>query len=356
MFTKICIRTLLVLTAIILYTSCIKEAKLNYRKPQPSLVVEGLLLTDSTPCKVTLSYSGLFNENGGQLQDFIDDAEVYLKDVDANDSVQLVNQFGGTYVATDGFVAAAGRAYALSIHLSNGERYASLPERIVSVPKDLQLEDSIGVLVPPDLPDLYGADVKIRTHDPANETNYYRWITTDYLSRKATGIPCGMSLCNQYCYQLYEDKEVRILSDALINGNEIRNQSVLLSPYYYYGKHYIEIKQLSLTREAYEFWKLYQEQTTRTGTIFDPLPSPLQGNIYSVDDPNKLALGYFEASDVASLKIILAPIFIDAYYTLAYVKRHIYPDFGNCWDVYPNAIKNPPPGWENVTPLIYYVY
>src|SRR5690349_14947215 len=122
----------------VLFFSCIKEAKLDYREPEPDLVVEGLLLTDSTPCKVTLSYSGLFNKNGAQLQNFIDDAEVYLKDVDANDSVQLVNQQNGTYAATDGFVATAGKAYALNIHLSNGERYASIPERIIPVSKDLQ--------------------------------------------------------------------------------------------------------------------------------------------------------------------------------------------------------------------------
>src|SRR5689334_13092 len=115
----------------VLFFSCIKEAKLDYREPQPNLVVEGLLLTDSTPCKVILSYSGLFNKNSAQLQYFIDAADVYLKDVDANDSVQLLNQQNGTYIAKDGFVAATGKAYALSIHLSNGERYASIPGRII---------------------------------------------------------------------------------------------------------------------------------------------------------------------------------------------------------------------------------
>lgn len=345
----------LILITLFLFSSCIKQVKLDYREPKPTLVVEGLLLTDSTPCKVTLSYSGLFNENGAQLQDYIEDAFVYLINDNKGDSSELFHQQQGLYVSENNVIAKAGESYHISIHLANGERYASLPEKIVPVPKNFEL-DSIGVSVPMDLPDLYGADVHIKTQDPANETNYYRWITTDYLPRKATGIPCGTSLCNQYCYQLYEDNNIRILSDALVNGNEIRNQSVLVSPYYYYGKHYIEIKQLSLTRQAYEFWKLYQEQTARTGTIFDPLPSPLQGNIYNIDDPNKLALGFFEASDVAALKIILAPIFIDSYYTLAYVQRHIYPELGNCWDVYPNAIQYEPPGWENVTPLIYNVY
>jgi len=344
-----------VLVISIILTGCIKQVKLDYRQVEPSLVVQGLLLTDSTPCKIILSYSGLFNENGAQVQNFIDDATVYLKDDDSGDSTQLTLAQSGTYVSTDGVIASAGKSYSINILLSNGERYASLPEKVGSVLKNFQI-DSIGVSVPPGLPDLYGADVKIKAQDPAYETNYYRWITTDYVSRKATGIPCGTSLCNQYCYQLYQDNTIRILSDAAVNGKEIRDQSVIISPYYYYGKHFIEIKQLSLTRQAYEFWKLYQEQTTRTGTSLDPLPSSLQGNIYSVDDPNKLALGFFEASDVVSQKITLAPIFIDAYYTLAYVSRYIYPDFGNCWDVYPNAIQDAPAGWENIPQIIYYVY
>ena len=348
-------RLTFVLFISICFTSCIKEAKLDYRQPKPTLVVEGLLLTDSTPCKVTLSYSGLFNENGAQIQDYIDDAVVYLIDSDKGDSIELVHQQQGTYVAEENVFAKAGESYHISILLANGERYASLPEKITPVPTTFEI-DSIATATPPGLPDLFGADVQIRTQDPAGETNYYRWITTDYIPRKATGVPCGFNTppCFQYCYQYFEDHTIYTLSDANINGNEIRGKTVLISPYYYYGFHFIEIKQLSLTRGAFEFWRLYQEQTTRTGTIFDPLPSPLQGNIYNVDDPAKLALGYFEASDVSSKKIVLAPIFINAYYTLQYYKR--YEEQGACYEILPNAQTDAPAGWENVSKKIYNVY
>ncbi len=349
-------RFYLILILVILFNGCIKQAKLDYRQQQPLLVVEGLLLTDSTPCKVTLSYSGLFNENGAQLQSFIDDAVVYLKDDDSNDSTKLINQQSGTYVSSDGVVAKAGGTYHITITLSNSEKYASFPEKIVPVQKDFEI-DSIGVGVSPGPYDLYGADVKIRTQDPANETNYYRWTSREYIPRKATGVPCGFPPtppCFQYCYQYFEEPVIHILSDVNINGNEIRHQSVLISPYYYYGAHYIEIKQLSLTRQAYEFWKFYLEQSTRTGTILDPLPSPLQGNIYNTNNPDKLALGYFEASDVASKKIILAPIFLNAYLTLQYYTRHEAE--GACYQVYPNAQSDAPSGWENIPETIYNVY
>ncbi len=341
-------------------SSCIKEVKLNYRTPQPTLVVEGLLLTDGTPCKVTLSYSGLFIPAGAQVPDYINDATVFVKDNDEADSVQLVNQDNGVYLAEDFFKVKVGNSYSISITLSNGEKYTSVPEKVLPVSNDFQL-DTIGVSVPYGLPDLYGADIQIRTKDPAGEKNYYRWIAIDYLPREAKGVPCGSPggapvSCFKFCYQFYNEKDIRILSDATIDGNEIRHQTVLVAPYYYVGLHYVEIKQLSLSRQAYQFWQLYLEQSARTGSILDPLPSPIQGNIYNVADPDKLALGYFEVSDVASKKYILFPTFINAYYTLAYAFRYIDPRIGPCWEIYPDAIHFAPSGWENLPETRYDVY
>lgn len=340
-------------------TGCVKEVTLNIRNPKPTLVVEGLLLTDSTPCKVTLSYSGAFNKNGGQLQDFINGATVYLKEIESEDSVQLVNIDNGAYVEAPNskIFAKPGNSYSLSIQLLDGSVYASIPEKIVPVPKDFMI-DSIGVGVPYKLDDLYGADISIETTDPADQTNYYRWITAqDYIPRKATGFPCNSSEnCEMYCYQSYTDRTINILSDALINGKQIKYQPTIVSPYYWYGRHYVELKQLSLTKEAYQFWKLFQEQTTRTGSILDPLPSPVNGNIYNVNDPNELALGFFEASDVATLKFVIAPQFMNSYYTLAYAFRYVDPQQRACYEAYPNAMKYPPADWEDAPEYLIQVY
>ena len=352
-------RALNLIIILFLFCGCIKQIKLNYRTPPNTLVVEGLLLTDSTPCKVSLSYSGLFNEKGGQLKNYITDAIVFVYD-DMNDSLKLTGDGAGNYTDVHNeFYAKPEHSYYIKIFLSNGETYASVPENIPKVVNNFEL-DTIGVSPTPALPDLFGADIKINIQDPPDETNYYRWITRDYVPRKATGVPCSFgnppAFCNQYCYQVFTDSVIRILSDKNINGNLIRDESVLISPYYYYGNHFVEIKQLSLTREAYQFWQLYQQQTTRTGTIEDPLPSALNGNVYNIQDSTQLALGYFEASDAVSKKYILAPQFINSYFTLANITRYIYPEQGNCWDVYPNAFQYGPDEWNNLTPLIYNVY
>jgi hypothetical protein len=318
------------------------------------LVVEGLLLTDTTPCKVTLSYSGIFNSAGAQAQNYVDDATVFVKD-NTGDSTKLTNIGNGDYVSTSNINAKPGGSYSVSITLSNGKKYASIPETIAPVPQNFSL-DSVGEVMSGTVDGLYAADIEIKTQDPANQKNFYRWISTDFVSRKSTGISCGINSppCFQYCFQYYQDNSVYILSDANINGKEIRYQTALISPYYYYGNHYIQLKQLSLTAQAYQFWLLYQQQTTRTGSILDPLPSPLQGNIYNINDSTELALGYFEASDVASIQFILSPIFINAYYTLAGGQDYIAT--GACYLVYPDATTYAPPGWGSAPQYIINVY
>ena len=52
------------------------------------------------------------------------------------------------------------------------------------------------------------------------------------------------------------------------------------------------------------------EQTSRTGSIFDPLPASLEGNIYNINQPNELALGYFGASAVSYKRIVIVPMYL----------------------------------------------
>ncbi len=106
---------LVIISIIILpFTGCIKQISLNLRATPPQLVVEGLLLTDSTPCKVTLSYSGIFNNTGGQVQNFINDATVFVKDA-TGDSTKLYNVGSGVYQSASNVNAKAGGTYSLSI-------------------------------------------------------------------------------------------------------------------------------------------------------------------------------------------------------------------------------------------------
>src|SRR6185436_12218579 len=59
--------------------------------------------------------------------------------------------------------------------------------------------------------------------DPQQEENFYKWNFSTWTLRQTHGIPCGFGcVMYEYCYQKFTDENTHILSDAAINGNEIK--------------------------------------------------------------------------------------------------------------------------------------
>ncbi|HEY4154498.1 MAG TPA: DUF4249 family protein, partial [Puia sp.] len=199
--------------------------------------------------------------------------------------------------------------------------------------------------------------VSVNTHDPPGVRNYYRWTASGYVPRKSWGDTCNIFViipcrdpfdcsCGALCEQFLKYNPVNVFSDQFIDGNSIV-LPVFYSPVYWFGKHFIEIKQYSLSREADEFWQQYLDQTNRTGSILDPLPASLAGNLHNQSDARDIALGFFSASDVFTKKLVIVPFFLQQYWLVstagAYVKE------GQCELVYPNTLPNnaDAPGWEH---------
>ncbi|HLI94287.1 MAG TPA: DUF4249 family protein, partial [Puia sp.] len=200
--------------------------------------------------------------------------------------------------------------------------------------------------------------VTVNTHDPGNGQRYYRWSTSGYLPRKSWGSPCDpfsdppctnpyMCTCAALCEQKNTASQgLKVISNQLSEGKEII-EPVYYSPVYWFGNHYVEIDQFSLTLESYQFWEQYLAQSDRTGSILDPLPSPVIGNIYNAADTNKLALGIFSASDVFRKKLVLVPFFLQQYQLEALAGQYILQ--GDCHFTYPNSLPDdmPPAGWDS---------
>jgi hypothetical protein len=295
-------------------TSCIAELEVNVRNEELKLVVDGSISSQKPPYRIKLSYSGdLKFTNQLPEQSVIRFAKVFVTD-DLGKKIIYYPQANGTYLTldTDDNQAKVGRTYTLTIELPSGEIYQSRPEKIPAiVPIDkiyyeykrvVSGYDAKGFVISPN-----GYDIFIDTKDPANQTNYYRWEASTVSRRSATGVICGFfTYCNTSCNQEIKSIEsLKTYSDQYVNGNTIKKQQVIFSPLYATGYHYIEVSQQSLTREAYQFWKRFEEQQTRTGSVLDPLPASIEGNVYSVKDPNKLALGFFSVVGVYKKRFIL---------------------------------------------------
>jgi hypothetical protein len=59
---------------------------------------------------------------------------------------------------------------------------------------------------------------------------------------------------------------------------------------------FISVKQLSINREAYEYWERIKIMIENQGSLFDIPPAPINGNIINVNNPNEKVLGFYEVA------------------------------------------------------------
>jgi Domain of unknown function (DUF4249) len=325
--------------------ACIDPVEVPIRNVEQQLVVEGLI-TNETPPSVKLTYTGAFDyanffpENLAVLG-----ANVTISD-DRGRSTRLRPDAieTGLYRSTDvDFVGQVGRTYTLTVILPNGKKYVSTPEPMQPVPViesiTATFTQNTGVQQP------YAYQVFINTKDAPNTNNYYRWQAFSYLRRKASGIPCGIQkICGEFCWIPNVNQAINIFSDNGIDGNNIRNRFVLQSPVYEPGRHLVEVSQMSISREAFLFWKLYQEQRDRRGTIFDPQPASVRGNLRNEADEKELVLGFFGASAVTRKKLVIPG---DTLPASVFRRGREFELRGDCRLLYPDGRILRPDGWPN---------
>jgi hypothetical protein len=70
-------------------------------------------------------------------------------------------------------------------------------------------------------------------------------------------------------------------------------------------KYSILVKQYSLSAEEFAYWELLQKNTENIGTIFDPQPSQLTGNVHSLSDAAEPVIGYVGVQSVAEKRIFI---------------------------------------------------
>lgn len=194
--------------------------------------------------------------------------------------------------------------YHIAITTSDGEQYTSDPAPCKFSPPF----DSVFWRQPLDI-DL---DVYVSTHDPSDNTRYYRY---DYIETwehdsqlqspyvVVNGMLVAADSTNQTTRCWTTDTSATILlanSSALtsdiINGfviNIIPNSDPRIDIDYS-----ILVRQYALTEEAYNYWQLIRNTSQNVGTLFDVQPTQLTGNIHCTTNPAEPVIGYISATNV----------------------------------------------------------
>ena len=68
----------------------------------------------------------------------------------------------------------------------------------------------------------------------------------------------------------------------------------------------VTIKQIGLSETAFDYYFLLFDQAGKTGQLIDTPPATIRGNIRNVTNPDNYPLGYFGASEISEMSILIS--------------------------------------------------
>jgi hypothetical protein len=164
---------------------------------------------------------------------------------------------------------------------------------------------------------MQGMQVYTNTHDPANSTFYYRWewdeswmfytpYNSNILWQDDQIVPRTESI--NVCWKFGKSKAINIASSRSLNVDRISDY-----PLMYVStasdrlkvRYSLLVKQYGLSEASYNYWKELKNVTENLGTLFDPQPSIVKGNVYNIDNEQEIVLGYFDATTVSEQRIFI---------------------------------------------------
>lgn len=206
-----------------------------------------------------------------------------------------------------------GKGYHIEIVLPNGETYQSTPEIMPElIAGDSVFFDYSLIEVPTGEGFIKRNFIEafVATPLPASREKPYwiRWNTVRFFSFPE--VICGpLGPPPNTCFVTAEPvgQEIYILDGANLAADylpkwKIGQHLIPADDLEFRGRHYFLVNQQSITEEAHTYWRKIDRIANQSGSIFDAPPAPVLGNIKNVTNPEEIVLGYFEVSNVDSLR------------------------------------------------------
>ena len=256
--------------------------------------------------------------NGEDTLSYISGADVYLQ-TEAGVVYDLRFSQNGTYSA-DNVVLQYGDRIRLQVTVSENRQYVSDFEEYIRTPEI----DSVTYQADAD-----GVKIFVSTHDPNNNTLYYKWdyfetwiFSAAYESAhvyetNAIGdlILGSISSRNSaeldsmgFCFKDYASKQIVVGTSENLGEDIISNRKVFDASYAegkFQYRYSVLVKQNALTKRSFDYWTNLSAITEGLGGIFDTQPANVESNIKNSVNPNEAILGYLNVFSETEKRIFI---------------------------------------------------
>ena len=153
-----------------------------------------------------------------------------------------------------------------------------------------------------DNPDAAQVVIQSEVTLPEQVGDYYlRWAVDEAYFWDLTFFPNPFNTPPPNCivFDFPDPERITLINGDLLNrpgGKSTQIVAKRIVDQSFLSRHFFNVRQLSISKDSYEYWRRVSELVNNTGSVFDSPPAPIQGNLYNVNDPDEVVLGYFEVA------------------------------------------------------------
>lgn len=161
--------------------------------------------------------------------------------------------------------------------------------------------------------------LNVNSSDPAGKTRFYRWelqetweytsaFSTSYVFKEGVLVPKEEDVYR--CWKSNSPRNIMIGTTVKLEQDILRNTGIATFPISsnrFLEKYSALVRQYALSQEEYAYWTALAKTTENTGSIFDPLPSLVTGNMHCETDAKELVFGFFSVGTPKEKRVFITP-------------------------------------------------
>lgn len=295
------------LAASCLFFTCIDPVTLDIDTEQRSLVVDGVFTDSLGEQTVKISRSAIIGYGNDNILTPVPGCTVKVLD-DAGNTFAFEEKDPGLYVRT--MKGEPGRAYHVEISTPDGKHLRSEPSVLKPAPPigeistevvESQFVNSAGNI---DSEQRLLLKMGLSVAD-LPEKPFLRWRANGtYEFQEST-------LAARVCYvgSRPDLNNIKIFDTNTLANGELFDEPFLdmLLDYRFSRKYCFHVLQYAISEEEFKYWEDINDVVNIDGSLFDPPPGTVRGNIFNVDDPVEVVAGYFSVAGVRYERRFVTP-------------------------------------------------